>query len=427
MTSRNTRRAAGRSPGLRRRLDEAVGVPVRSAHRTMPGRPMSGIPRCAGRAGLPAPRATYDGPVQNADAYPATPDAPAGRLFRLTGRRARSHRRRGVTGSHLGLRSDVRRLSAGTPRVLAFRVHLAVDHSAALPDTPPAPPAPTRSTTALRPSVAFRRGSAVRARTTQPRDQIAAEAAEMRSRRTRILRGFGDRPGAVAGAWIATSRFTPARVGPGSVAGERVPLPVDVRDFVAPHERKAAAAAGSDEVFDSGPAGGHWSEVSRAANLVAPGRSHEVSDLPKHRQLRRRAIVLSGGVAAAVIAIVAVVVLALGQRSTTSPAANRGTDASTSTATPVEGTDASDAAVVETTAETSSPTAASVEQTATTQATAAAPRPTAPAPATNGVRAVTTPTSTTTPVPVAGVHDTATVVTGISKLTGWVPLSTPHP
>ncbi len=219
MTSRNTRQAAGRSPQLQDLLDEASGTSALPVQGTEPTLPVARLPSSGKRGSLPVPRATYHGPVQNSDRPVAGAEPPlqsAGRLFRLTGRGARPHRRRSGTGSHGDLGSDGRRLSAGTPRVLAFRIHLALGHGDDVP-APTAPrPIPVRRTTTVRPSVTFRRNAGLPTKAVRSRAHPPAQAVGMRSRRTRILRSFGSRPVAIAGnlarqfaigAWLGRTHF----------------------------------------------------------------------------------------------------------------------------------------------------------------------------------------------------------------------------
>ena len=416
MTSRNTRQAAGRSPQLQQLSDEASGTSALPVQGTEPTLPVARLPSSGKRGSLPMQRATYHGPVQNSDRPVAGAEPPlqsAGRLFRLTGRGARPHRRRSGTGLHGDLGSDGRRLSAGTPRVLAFRIHLALGHGDDVPATTARPPIPFRRTTTVRPSVDI----PPEHRVTHQSRQVAcpytspggrnAESAHphppklrqpARGRCRNLARQF-----AVC-AWLGRTRFG-GRQHLTSRLTSRTSRPM--------HDNPPDTPGAADLFTSTGSGGASYPiQVARSAILATPDPAQEPSDLRDRRRSRRRAIVLSGGVAAAVVAIVAVIVLALGQRSGTSPTATLPTDTSTS----VQITAASAAAVVVTTAEPVLPTGTTAGQTNSAQA-----------PATSGVTAVTTPTSTTPAAAAVGVKDTATVVTGTSKLTGWVPLSTPKP
>ena len=215
MTSRNTRQAAGRSPQPQQFLDYAAGTSPLPVQGTEPKLRVARLPASGKRGSLPVQRATYHGPVQNSDRPLAGAEPPlqsAGRLFRLTGRGARPHRRRGGTGAHGDLGSDVRRLSAGTPRVLAFRIHLALGHGDDVPATTARPSIAVRRTPTVRPTVAFRRNGGLPTRAARSRAHAPAQAGGTRSRRTRILRSFGSRPVTVAGPWPASSQAAAGRV-----------------------------------------------------------------------------------------------------------------------------------------------------------------------------------------------------------------------
>ncbi len=183
--------------------------------------------------------------------------------------------------------------------------------------------------------------------------------------------------------------------------------------------------------------------VARAAILAAADSQAGAAHLPRQRSSRRRAVVLAGGVAAAVIAIMAVVVFAVGQRSGTSPGAE-GAGSGANTSTPAVNTPSATAAAAVGTGKTSAKAPAKnrpVAPAAASTPPTAAPQPagiarTTPATGTltsSQVEATSAPKETPTAAPTqpaepAGDGGTATVVTGISKLTGWVVIgTTPNP
>jgi hypothetical protein len=181
--------------------------------------------------------------------------------------------------------------------------------------------------------------------------------------------------------------------------------------------------------------------VARAAILAAADNEAGAAHLPQHRSSRRRAVVLAGGVAAAVIAI-AVVVFAAGQRSGTSPGAE-GAGSGANTSTPAVNTPSATAAAAVGTGKTSAkapaknrpvaPAAASTPPTAPQPAGIARTTPATGTLTSSQVEATSAPQETPTAAPTqpaepAGDGGTATVVTGISKLTGWVVIgTTPNP
>src|SRR4051794_27551715 len=90
------------------------------------------------------------------------------------------------------------------------------------------------------------------------------------------------------------------------------------RKLIAPEARMEDAPSASLDVSIRSAVGSNPIQVSRSVDVSPPERARVTTEKGDQRRLkRRRALVLAGGVAAAVIAIVAVVAFATGQRSGT--------------------------------------------------------------------------------------------------------------
>ena len=445
--TRNSR-ARGRSPELQELLDEAVGTPVLPVQRMIPGQRGA---RDHHFAALPEQRGSTD-PGRQRPGFGRLSSGPA--LGDVASVASRTSRRRIAvrSGDRPALRTPPRSKRRRTARPLHLRV--VTTRLARRPTRAASGPATRRKARRHQ-----QRGPlALTVRTlaaARPRSRRAVPAEEPQNRLTLNVRALNIR---TLGTAHVDLRELDTRA---AVLRTAVIRDLEVHPLPPPVVPTEAATAGTDA--RSGP-----TLATKASPTVlpmlppaAPIRPAEVAvddhepggqNLPPRHSHRPRAVLLAGGVAAAVIAIVAVVVFAVGQRSGTAPGAERsGSGAagssptvarSTAAAAPPAAANAAASAKAATrTTGGDTTTAARATQAATPLvAPTTTPRPEAAAgapgnntgsvtaataePSATGQTPTEAPSTADNPAP-AGNGNTATVVTGISKLTGWVVLSPP--